>query len=504
MADRKYLNEVGLAEVADHVNKRLKVVSVMPISADDKAVRLYIGETTASYIKGGIYQYDATNLTWNLISAENGDSIEYVNSLPSSGIKNILYGLVSSVNHTATVDDGFLDDDTNFEKIDSGVNYSYVAADGKELEVGTDGVTYKQFVSIDYDGTDFIISYTDETTATLAVSDTFYYRNIIRTYYAGNEDEQTLTVLGSGGSGGGNYSAGDGIDITNDVISVIPATTSIIGGVVPDDLTIGIDASGVISGKYEGGYGINVKNNVIKTKTFVGTQAEWDSLTSAVKGEFDSVNIVDDYESTLDIPGHAVLDEDETLMPQRTNAKFVGFDVQDDSINDQTVISSIPYTEGRGIDIDDHEIGCSDEIVGTFVGTSAEWEALTDAEKELYTIVNLTDDVVGGNSLGVDEVVVGEMNAVTSNAVALAIERKVVQLDTPTTTGVAEVLSTYPTGYTYSNCYIEGGYIVDSNYKYPLSATSATVFLGSDGIYGSVTSPAFLSATIYVILRKNP
>lgn len=55
MADKKYLNEEGLAEVAVHINRRLKVVSVMPVSASDGAVRLYTGTTDTNFISGHIY-----------------------------------------------------------------------------------------------------------------------------------------------------------------------------------------------------------------------------------------------------------------------------------------------------------------------------------------------------------------------------------------------------------------------------------------------------------------
>lgn len=67
MAEREYLNDKGLGKVAANVNKRLKVVSVMPDSADVGAVRLYIGAATADCIKGGIYQYNGTE--WELINA---------------------------------------------------------------------------------------------------------------------------------------------------------------------------------------------------------------------------------------------------------------------------------------------------------------------------------------------------------------------------------------------------------------------------------------------------
>ena len=55
-----------------------------------------------------------------------------------------------------------------------------------------------------------------------------------------------------------------------------------------------------------------------------------------------------------------------------------------------------------------------------FKGGRAEWEALPAADKAAYSVVIFTDDE-GGVSGPVDEVSEGNMNAVTSNAVAEAL-----------------------------------------------------------------------------------
>lgn len=54
----------------------------------------------------------------------------------------------------------------------------------------------------------------------------------------------------------------------------------------------------------------------------------------------------------------------------------------------------------------------------TFTGTRAEWDALTTAEKQEYDTCNLTDDTAGGELIVSDEVTAGDLNPVTSNAVA--------------------------------------------------------------------------------------
>lgn len=57
----KFLNETGLAQVASNVNTRLKTVTEMPATANDGAVRLYVGETSGSYSKGHTYQAKIEN-----------------------------------------------------------------------------------------------------------------------------------------------------------------------------------------------------------------------------------------------------------------------------------------------------------------------------------------------------------------------------------------------------------------------------------------------------------
>jgi len=68
MAEKKYLSYEGLQDVAGHVNTRLKTVTTIPVSADDGAVRLYVGATTNTYTNGHIYQYDLTNTQWKDIT----------------------------------------------------------------------------------------------------------------------------------------------------------------------------------------------------------------------------------------------------------------------------------------------------------------------------------------------------------------------------------------------------------------------------------------------------
>lgn len=52
----QFLDKNGLDKVAEKVNTRLKTVTEMPATANDGAVRLYVGETAGGYSKGHTYQ----------------------------------------------------------------------------------------------------------------------------------------------------------------------------------------------------------------------------------------------------------------------------------------------------------------------------------------------------------------------------------------------------------------------------------------------------------------
>lgn len=82
--EKQYLDYNGLQDVAGHVNTRLKTVTTMPVSADNGAVRLYVGNTTNTYIKGHIYQYDVSDTEWKDITSS---SIPVASASTLGGIK---------------------------------------------------------------------------------------------------------------------------------------------------------------------------------------------------------------------------------------------------------------------------------------------------------------------------------------------------------------------------------------------------------------------------------
>lgn len=70
MSEKKYLDYEGLSQVADQIKSRLKTVTTMPLSATDKTVVQYLGETDNTFTKGHIYQFNASKtLTIGFTSA---------------------------------------------------------------------------------------------------------------------------------------------------------------------------------------------------------------------------------------------------------------------------------------------------------------------------------------------------------------------------------------------------------------------------------------------------
>lgn len=426
-----------------------------------------------------IYRYDATNTEYVLIGGrENSGSIVYVTTLPSSDIQDVIYGMVTEISRTTTVTTNFLDSEPMFEKETTGGGYYYTPADDLEIEVSTNGTTYKEVSQVLYDNgapNGFMITYADATYEGIAYDSPFYYRQITRDYYAGNSTDQTLTPFNGGGGGGTTYYAGTGIDITGSIISAAPASTTDIGGVKPDNSTIVVDANGTISGNYQAGHGILISGNEISDKTFVGTQAEWDALTPAQQAEYDIISITDDGAPVNLISGHVIKDGTDTGYTQRTNLKFNDVTIADDSTNDATIVTPTPYIAGDKIDITNHVVSTDETVKGTFIGTKAEWEALSAADKAKYEIVNLTDDTVIGATV-VDKIENNNLNAVTSNAVAKGLATKQNFLFINPMKPASDLPNTYPDGFSWmynTQSATTYGYPSDWSIIYTIKAANA-------------------------------
>lgn len=92
---------------------------------------------------------------------------------------------------------------------------------------------------------------------------------------------------------------------------------------------------------------------VSQNDKFVGTQAQWDALTTAQKQAYAGkpVIITDDFNNSL---GHAVYNESGTLMTQRDKIQFTGSSVTvtDDSTSHTTIVT----VAGGGGDVEEDEI----------------------------------------------------------------------------------------------------------------------------------------------------
>ena len=91
------------------------------------------------------------------------------------------------------------------------------------------------------------------------------------------------------------------------------------------------------------------------------------------------------------------------------------------------------YTVGNGIDINENDeisarvnpaqfdfdagrkMSINEDYKKTFVGTKAQWDALSASDKKKYVIANITDDITDSDTI--DSVVDGNMKPITSNAV---------------------------------------------------------------------------------------
>ena len=75
----------------------------------------------------------------------------------------------------------------------------------------------------------------------------------------------------------------------------------------------------------------------------------------------------------------------------------------------------------------------------TFVGTRAEWDALTLEEKKKYDLANFTDDTATGTAIISDSVTEDDMNPVTSNAVS----KYGIRFDTSASSATPDITHTF-------------------------------------------------------------
>lgn len=174
---------------------------------------------------------------------------------------------------------------------------------------------------------------------------------------------------------------------------------------------------------YETLFGIAIdKNaNTIKTTHFVGTEEEWNALEDDEKAKYDILLIDDTYNVKYN-PGHAIYDNNLPRV-QRQILEFKGFEINDDVVNDKTIIEEIPYEAGTGIEIDTDEkkISVSDEVPKVWTGTKAEWAAVEDKSEYDGWLIDITDDPLEGSQPVVDVAEEGNYNPISSHGVYEAL-----------------------------------------------------------------------------------
>lgn len=130
--------------------------------------------------------------------------------------------------------------------------------------------------------------------------------------------------------------------------------------------------------------------------------------------EIDKVEDINDVELTN-------IQDGQTLIWDNTNSKWVNGQggktyTAGDGINISNTDEISAKVDDTSITTDSNDaLKVADTYKTTFVGTTAQWEALSAADKAKYSLVSLTDDSNGTDVT--DAVTDGDMRPVTSNAV---------------------------------------------------------------------------------------
>ncbi len=147
------------------------------------------------------------------------------------------------------------------------------------------------------------------------------------------------------------------------------------------------------------------------TNYYTKTQMDASLLLKQDKLTFDSAPTVGSINPVTSGGVYTALQNVDVPVATTSTAGKVKPDGTTITVDANGVISGANTLEGGNlISIEDDEINAD-----IFVGTTAEWTALSSADKAKYTLVNITDDSETGET--VDAVTDGDMRAVTSNAV---------------------------------------------------------------------------------------
>lgn len=307
MAVLKYANLDSVERISQYVNRKLTVVDSMPSSPELGTV-LYIGDETEEYVQGGIYLYDETEEDWMLISAVDVDLSNYETAWTGTHDDWLLLTPEEQANYEII---RFTDD-----YVESGDPTGVVAGyyyNGKFYEddqhtIEISGLTGYIYINLTkhklylYDGSEYVINSVVEG----------YYNSTDGKFYAESTYDTELPRQDS-------------------LLYVDLATTFVYRYDVITTTFIHVN-------NYTAGYGINIANGQISTRSFVGTHTLWETLTPEQQAYYIDVNFTDDVDYPQ-VAGHEILNDAGTSMTQRTGLQFKGLVVTDDSTNDKTIVS---------------------------------------------------------------------------------------------------------------------------------------------------------------------
>lgn len=178
---------------------------------------------------------------------------------------------------------------------------------------------------------------------------------------------------------------------------------------IASDLALGETSSTA----YRGDRGKTAYDTALANDTRLDTIEEVIPSTATSSNKLATVNDIPDELEDIGDVNLTNIQNGETLVWDDTNSKWVNGE------------GGKTYSEGFGIDIDNtNEISVDDTYIkSTFVGTKAQWDVLSVAEKAKYILVNITDDADYASNI-VDAITDGDLSAVTSNAVYDALQDK--------------------------------------------------------------------------------
>lgn len=430
MAERKYLDEVGLQTVANNVNTRLKTVTTMPSSATNGAVRLYVGNT-GTYIKGHTYQYNSTSEEWNDIT-------------PITDISSKADKVVSATN-------GDLAElDSNGNLTDSGILSSNVVVKSNTTGLlkndGTvDTNTYATTTALE-DKADKVASATENDIATLNSS--------------GNLTDSGINsnIFPSGATSSNKLATANDIptelnDLSDDVVITTPVNNQILAyngtsGKWENKTGQIVIGSAVFKGSIlfanlpttgmENGDWYDIKDAFVTDSTFeegsgiacaagtdviwVSADNKWNILTPSgvysfngrtgavvpasgdyTKSDVGLGNVVNTGDSSIPVNGgttkfttggaYTELNKKTNKVNGSTNGDLAGLD-GDGNLTDSGILGTdvIVKSNTAGLVKNDGTIDTS-TYPNTFTGTQEQWNALTTAQKKEYEICNITDDI---------------------------------------------------------------------------------------------------------------